>query len=295
LAPGGEHAVETALDPVTGLTDQNGAFTLLAVPAGQYVLRVMTPRITGGMAPPSTPEKPILWASEPVTVGDTDVSGIAVTLRHTFRVAGRIEFQGSKPGPAGQELRECCHVSVDHAAGMWGGASTTPDANGNFATGVAGGSYFLTAEDATGWQLKAVMFQGRDISDVPLEIKGDVSGIVILYSDDVSRIAGTVRNARGAPEANASVVVFPAADRQQWSGYGSRFPRRVRSATVSLTGTYAVTALPPGDYFVAAIPDTLIDSWLDPKILETISRTATRVPLAENEKRSLDLKVSAGR
>jgi hypothetical protein len=286
---------DVALDPVTGLSDQTGAFTLLGVPPGQYVLRVMTPRITGAPIPPSTPEKPILWASEPVTVGDADVSELTVQLRRTFRVAGRVEFLGSKPGPSGQALREYVNsISVLPAEATWGGAMTAVDANGTFETGVAGGSYLVSAEDMLDWNLKAVSFEGRDISDVPIDIKGDVSGIVIQYSDDVSRITGTVRTAQGAPDPGVFVVVFPV-DRQRWTSPRSPFPRRIRSTAVSASGTFAFMSLPPGDYFVAAIPDTLIDSWQDPKTLDALSRTATRVSLGENEKRSVDLRLAAAR
>ena len=294
LAPAGESPAELALDPVTGLTDQTGAFTLLGVPPGQYVLRVMTPRITGGPIPPSTPEKPILWASEPVTVADSAVSGLTVNLRPTFRVAGRIEFLGSKPAPSGVALTESVYISVYPASGQWGFVPASPGPNGIFATGVTGGSYFVWAEDFPPWHLKAVIFEGRDISDLAVEIKGDISAVVIQYSDDVSRISGTVHNAQGATESSASVVVFPA-DRQRWTGYGSRFPRRARSTGVSAIGTFAFAALPPGDYFVAAIPDALLDTWQDPKVLDALSRSATRVSLAENEKRTVDLKVTAGR
>jgi hypothetical protein len=54
-------------------------------------------------------------------------------------------------------------------------------------------------------------------------------------------------------------------------------------------------SLPPGDYLVAAIPERLLDTWQDPKVLESLSRSATRISLAESEKRSVDLKVAAGR
>jgi hypothetical protein len=294
LSPAGQIA-DVALDPVTGLSDQTGAFTLLGVPPGQYDLRVMTPRITGAPIPPSTPEKPILWASEPVTVADSDVSDLTVRLRQTFRVAGRVEFLGSKPGPSGQALRENVNgISVSSTLAAWGGAMAAVDAKGTFETGVAGGSYLVTAEDFDDWHLKTVMFEGRDISDVPVEIKGDVAGIVIQFSDNVSQIAGTVRTAQGAPDPGAFVIVFPA-DRQRWTRPVSPFPRRTRSTAVSASGAFAFMSLPPGDYLVAAIPAELLEGWQDPKVLEALSRSATRVSLAENEKRSVDLKVAAGR
>jgi hypothetical protein len=292
LMPAAENQAQIPWDPVTGVTDQNGEFTLLGVPAGSYTLRVMSPRITGGPIPPSTPDKPILWGSEPVTVADSDVTGLAVTLRHTFLLSGRLEFRGTKPPP--ENMRESVYVGVDPASGNWGGASTSPDATGTFATGVAGGSYYMTVEGPPGWYLKGVMADGRDISDVPLDVKGNVLGVVVVFTDETSEISGTVRTARGAAESAATVVTFPT-DRRLWSGYGSRFPRRVVSTPVGPSGSFALRALPPGEYFVAAIPDSLVETWRDPKVLEDLARMSSRVSLAENEKRSLDLRVTGAR
>jgi hypothetical protein len=294
LSQSTDNLADVTLDPVTGLTDQKGMFTLLGVPPGQYVLRVMTPRVFVPI-PPSTPEKPILWASEPLTVGDSDVSGMNITLRQTYRVAGRVEFLGSKPGPSGSPLREIANAfGLYPVAGTWGTSLTAFEGDGTFTTGVAGGSYIFNAEDFGDWNLKAVMFEGRDISDVPLEITGDISGVVIQYSDAVSQIAGTVRSPRGAADPGASVAVFPS-DRQRWTGSAARSSRRTRVTPVSIAGTFEFLALPSGEYFVAAIPDALLDTWRDPKVLDTISRTATRISLGENETRTVDLKVMAGR
>jgi Carboxypeptidase regulatory-like domain len=294
LAQAADTAAGLPLDPVTGLSNPTGAFTLLGVPPGQYVLRVMTPRITGTPIPPSTPEKPILWAAERVTVGDSDVAHLTVTLRHTFRVSGRLEFRGSKPPPTEAELTETVSIIMDPMDSTWGGASTVPDRQGTFVTGVAGGSYAVAIEGPAGWHLKHVLREGRDISDGSLEVKGDIADLVIVFAADVSQIAGTVRTSQGAPDGGATIVAFPV-DRRQWIGYGSRFPRRVVSTEARSSGAFTLTGLPAGDYFVAAIPDSLLDSWRDPKIMEGLAQSAIRVSLADNEKRSLDLRSAGGR
>jgi hypothetical protein len=288
LANAGANPAEVTLDPVTGLSDPNGVFSLLAVPAGQYALRVLT------QASSSTAENPVLWASVPLSIADTDVSDLTVALRPALRVSGRFEFQGTSPVPAGAALRECCRVSVSPNGGTWGRVLASPDATGVFMTAVPGGSYVVTAEPPPGWHLRAAMFEGRDISDMPIEIKGDVAGIVVMFSDDPTQIAGTVRNAQGSAAGNGSVVVFPT-DRRLWTGYSSLFNRRVLSRTIGPTGEFRITALPPGEYFVAAIPDALVDDWQDAKVLETLSRSATRVSLGEKDKKSLDLRMTGGR
>ena len=286
-------ALPQMLDPVTGLTNPEGDFTLLGVPPGQYVLRVMTPRIAGGTTPPSTPERPILWASETITVGETDLSNLTISLRSTFRVSGQIEFKGTSPVPTGEVLRESIRLALEPATGSWGGAATSVDAAGTFRTGVAGGTYFVTSVGPPGWYLDEVRFDGRDFFDLPIEIKGDVAGVQLVYSDQASQVAGTVRAGQGSGESSPLVIAFPS-DRRQWVGYSRRFPRRVVSGTVDRSGAFALTALPPGDYLLAAIPESL-ENWRDPKVLESIARSATRVSLARHEKRTVDLTLTAVR
>jgi hypothetical protein len=288
LAPAGANPAEVVLDPVTGLSDPSGAFSLLAVPPGEYVLRVLT------LPSSSTTADPVLWASLPLSVTDSDVSDLTVTLRPVLQVSGRLEFQGTSRVPPGAELRECCRVSVSPNSGAWGRVLASPDTAGIFTAAVPGGSYVVTAEPPPGWHLRAVMFEGRDISDMPMEMKADVAGIVVVFSDDPTQIAGTVRNAQGAADENGSVVVFPT-DRRMWTGYSSLFNRRVLSRPIGARGEFRITALPPGDYFLAAIPDTRVEDWQDAKVLESLSRTATRVSLGEKDKKSVDLRMTGGR
>jgi hypothetical protein len=57
-------------------------------------------------------------------------------------------------------------------------------------------------------------------------------------------------------------------------------------------GTFHLTSLPPGDYFVAAL-DRLEDAgdWQDPEFLRDISLRAVRVTLAERQSQTSTLRV----
>src|SRR6185436_16229733 len=100
--------------------DARGAFSFVGVPPGQYAIRVLKvpaptplppPRTDalvaigpaggsflmdsspGAPAPPPPPPlspDPTLWASQLITVGETDLAGVDVRLHTGVRVTGRI-------------------------------------------------------------------------------------------------------------------------------------------------------------------------------------------------------------
>ena len=84
------------LETVTGISDATGRFTLLGVPAGEYVLTHANAFLSRSMQQ----GQPAYWISQPVTVGADDLPDLIVPLRPALRVAGRMDFRaGSGPPP----------------------------------------------------------------------------------------------------------------------------------------------------------------------------------------------------
>ncbi len=106
-----------------------------------------------------------------------------------------------------------------------------------------------------------------------------------VYGSISRSIGGTVRNAAGS--ADASVSVFPV-ERRAWVDYGSS-PRRLQRVQPNQAGAYRITGVPAGEYFVAAVADDRSVDWRDPRHLDALSRIATRVTLADEESKALDL------
>ncbi len=282
-----DYASESGFETATALSDARGRFTFLGVPAGPYVLRVnKRPASSGSDMSPTGVDASVLWASESVVVGDTDVAGLAITLRPLLRVAGRFRFEGRQPPTMGQ--LEGLVVRLAPAGSGAVATYTQLDANGSFAIGVPGGLYAFRPQPPNGWFLKSVSLDGRDMSDEPLEIRSsDMPELLITCTDAAAELSGVVRTAQGAPDANATAVVFPA-NRKLWLSGGALI--RLRSARANRTGTYAFDDLPPGEYFVAAIDERRIDGWQDTRSLETISQTAVRMTIGAGEKALLDLR-----
>jgi len=138
----------SGLETAVTLTDAKGAFTLLAVPAGQYVLRALrvpqAPRpATPGLPAPIPPE-PTLWAAEPVVVADQNVA-LDVTLKPGLRVSGRFDFRGGASLPSPDRLQQI-PVTIEPVDNRDGGAIPPGhgDAAGGFTTfGLLPGRYFI--------------------------------------------------------------------------------------------------------------------------------------------------------
>ena len=96
-------------------------------------------------------------------------------------------------------------------------------------------------------------------------------------------ISGHVTDATSAPVSNYTVVVFPT-DRTKWSVT----PRLLRLARPAEDGSFEVSSLPPGEYWVAATDPVdgadVSGDWLKTETLERLSFRATRVTLTERQR-----------
>src|SRR4030095_6790653 len=121
------------------------------------------------------------------------------------------------------------------------------------------GRYFVRVGGAPqGWTFRGATLGGRDVTDSPLDIDGDVSGVVLTFTDRQTQLSGTVTAENGSPDA-ATVIAFPT-DPDAWVGYGSA-SRRLRTARVDKTGNYNVGSLPAGEYFVVAHSAPMVRDW----------------------------------
>ncbi len=314
------------LDTAITTSDAEGGFVFSSVPPGQYIVKVVSvprppvgtsdasaiavvrsgsvsvatpaPRSPAPSAPLPIPPDATLFAETGVAVGDADVNGVTLVLRPGPRVTGRAEFDGSGDRPDAITLAYV-RVTLDPVDGGklpdgLGVATGRIDENGHFITyGVPPGKYFVRVSALSDWFFKGAIYEGRDLADLPIELSTeDVSGVVLVFTDRPSSIAGTVR-AGQAPDGNAVVLAFPT-DQSDWGATGTA-PRRMRTARANADGSYLFPALPPGDYYLVAVHETFEDEWQDPAFLETIARSADQVHLAEGERKTQDLRTTTAR
>ena len=303
-------STDIGFETATTLSDATGRFTFLGVPEGRHHLRAIWAQVpaSGGQrgappparAQPTAPAPPLptlggftLWAARSITVGATDINDLAITLGAGFRISGRTEFVGGAAQPDPDAVRRMT-ATIDPADGRPFVSTTMGrgqfDEQGRLSTyQLPPGRYYLRINNPPpGWTLKRATVGGRDISNVPITLDRDVTGVVIMFTDNPSSLSGQVNSASGAPDPTATVLVFPA-DPGAWTDYGG-FPHRLFAIRVDRDGRYHAPRLPAGNYLAVAIADESTADWQDPTVLQTLSRLATTITVGDGEARSLPLK-----
>ena len=168
-------------------------------------------------------------------------------------------------------------------------SSSSAGVNGDLSfelTGLMDRQTFRIAMLPEGWFLKAVMYEGTDITDTGHEFRpGEaVSGIELVLTRRATTVSGTVQDDRGAPVADYTVVAF-STNPARW-GYQTRF---VRSARPDRDGKFTIRGLPPDDYFVTALEYVESGQEFDPDQLANWKNLATRVQLDEAAAKTVSL------
>ena len=292
LTPRSEYAFRTAVsEAAITFSDVNGQFLFPAVAKGDYWLQVTAvPDLVRGQVGPTRPN---LWLTVPVNVTDTNLTDLTLHLRRGFRVAGRINFEGN--GRLSPDSLRRVVITVESADARVlkppriSRIAVQPD--GSFAsTELPEGSYFLRLNSLPlGWVQLGATFEGRDISNVALTVDRDISGVLLKISDRGAELIGSVQNASGLKHSGATVLVFPV-ESSSWVDYGNT-PPGFRSSRTGVDGSYRVSGLLPGDYFVVAVAEEAAMDWQEGRLLKILAQVASRLTVTPGEAKSLNLRV----
>ena len=305
-----EPTATTAEATATTVSDSRGAFTFWGVPAGQYSLFVMKwPPASGGavssqmtvvqgpggssargVVVDGNPEepKPAYWAQQGLSVGDRPVQELPVAMRVGLRVSGKVVFDGADPPPR-QRIMPFLEPAATWLKPLSIG-ETTVAADGSFSLpGAPAGPYLLTIPVPTGWYVKSAVAAGRDLSDVPFSLTEDIKDVAVTISARGASVTGTVHDRNSKPDPTAGVIIFPV-DSRYWVDFSS-YARRIRDTRAERDGTFSLSGLPAGEYFIIAAAQSALD-WSTPQFFERLSQAATRITIAEGEKKTIDLQTA---
>jgi hypothetical protein len=277
-------------------SDASGAFMLLGIPSGDYVLKGrLYPRPLPGGNPAAALDETSLWLAAPITAGPADTTNLTLTVRAGLRAIGRVEFVGARTPPNAAAIQRI-GVRLQMAEGRTSSPIALDGrvrADSTFKTaGYPAGRYIANVLPNTvpqGWSVRSIMANGRDVSVEPLELTdADVTGLLVTFTDRTTTLSGTVTRA-GGPDPTAEIVVFPA-DSLAWKEIGA-VSRRRRVERVNRSGSFSITGLPPGDYFVAAAAGSRPGDRQDPAFLAALMPDATRVTLGDAGSATVQLAV----
>ncbi|HET9269210.1 MAG TPA: carboxypeptidase-like regulatory domain-containing protein [Vicinamibacterales bacterium] len=265
-------------------------------PDGVFGVSGMTPGTYLAIARGSGPLT-AQFAATTIEVAGDDVARVTLTMRPALTLNGRLVFDGaSPPALAGRRIpvqaltlnAATVTPSATDAAGAFSIATLLP---GRY---VLGGPLFFGAAstDSVTWTLQSVVADGRDITDLPLEITDSVpKDVVVTYGDRWQELSGRLTSASGAPAPGYTVIVFPA-NREYWLP-GTR---RIVTARPGTNGEFALSGpglatLPAGEYLLAAVTDIDRNEQYDPAFLATLVSAAVPVTLTPGGRTVQDLRI----
>ena len=267
----------------------DGTFRMKNVAPGDYALQMRTTTIDAGGT--SVQE----GASMPIVVSDIDLDNVVLQTSSGWSVSGQLTMDS---GLVPTAPRERVRVAPRPLSSGQTPIGQGPGHPGNADSGrvredwtfVASGVYGaarIRASVPDGWLVKAILQEGRDVTDTAFDMRSGetLSGIQIVLSNRVNSVAGQLVDDKGAPLADGTIIVF-AADAEKW-GEDSRFVRSVRP---DQEGKYQIRGLPPGEYLAVAIDYVEDGMWNDPEYLEAIWRYGHKVTLGESDAQTVALK-----
>ncbi len=287
----------------TGRSDKNGAFSIVNVAPGDYVLQsrmlqiamsgagdnmTFSARIGGG---PDASGSESEVGSLPVSVSGEDVANVVLVTSKGASAAGHLTFEGGAAPKSLTNIR-VMPMSADADGGpmmVMGGANMVK-ADGTFEVrGLSGTRLFRLANVPAGWTVKSVRVNGADITDTGVEFKAGeaMTGIEIALTSKLAQVAGTVTGSGSEPVKDYTLVVF-AEDPQRWTLPNTRY---VAGRRPDQNGRFEVKPLPPGSYYAAAVDYLPDGEWNDPDVLERLKVNAKKFTLDEGESKTLELKI----
>jgi hypothetical protein len=222
-----------------------------------------------------------------VDVAGADRDDVHVQLESPVLLSGRVVIDTPQDRTA-LEVRSSTLGVVAESAGVIGsGGRTSVQITGttmDFAMDLRPGEYVLRMFGGTGF-IKSIVARGREHAGMPIDVTGDLGGVVVTVTSRPATLEGRVGDRDGGTASHAAVICFPT-DPARWRRYGPS-PDRLLSVPVR-SGRYEIS-LPGGEYFVIAVDAELADAWKDPAFLEAAAARATRVTVVWGEVGARDL------
>ena len=269
-----------------------GQFIVSGVTPGDYAIHVST----GNWRFPTPDDKGNReMGYAPVRV-DTDVDGLVVATAKPAKVAGRIVFEGGAPDQGPSKLSVMARPDDTSGRGhmMFGPqmpAAVREDLSFEL-DGLFGPQLLMVMGPPRGWIIKSVKYRGDDVTETAVEFKSssDPRLLEVTLTNQGAVVTGRVLDDNGKESPDALVVLLPA-EVSRWRP----FPGTPAIAPRS-DGTFTIGPVRAGEYVVAAVTGMSMARLFDPsaraEIAERIVRAGERIVLVENDKHSVDLRIT---
>ena len=287
--------------PKVAMLAPDGTFAFDNIPPGDYVLQVSTP--INGLRPKVDDGKLMVPRTEfgmrRLTITEEAPPPVLIRTTPGATVRGKVVAEGADAPPRTMAVFPFPADTDQSFAIGYGVTGMTRNDDGSFViTGVTGPRRFTMAAPVSteNWYIKEARVRGADALDSPFDFgleARELDDVEVVVSPAGAALTGTVTTPGGDPAAEYAVLVF-STDSSKWY----RYSQWMRMSMMTFGGELYVNGLPPGSYYVVALSNAtdVVTSgdWQDPATLEKLAARASRIDLAEGEKRMLNLRLSAG-
>ncbi len=290
----------SGLEGGIALTDAAGRFSLAGVPSGHYELSALkipqaaaAPSLvtatvetasgslamaTSDTSYPTIAAGPTLWVTKPIDVGGEPIEGLVLTAARGARMVGRVAFDADEPPPSAAVL---ARMSV--GLQTWRSSPSSISTlrvreDGTFATAeYRPGQYVVFGGPPPGWVIASVRQRGRDLLKAPFDLgTEDITDVVLTLTKHLVTLTGVVTTAAGRPDADATVVAIVAGSVVG----GSRVWPAMIQARVETNGSFTMARVLPGDYYVVAIDDAVLDQRMNARLHAALIAAGRRMTIA---------------
>ena len=300
----------------TGGTSRRGGAQNLAAAGGVFELRDVSPgnheilvEVTAPGVPAPPPVAPIIpggggvivaslggrqlvtaTGRARVSVGNSDVDGVVVTLGSAVDVPGHLRLDGQAGATA--PTLDRLNVQLTPFSGGTIGTDvqppqpSRPNTDGSFTIqNVLPGEYRIgVASLPAGFYIKDARIGGHDLFSEPLNVSASFSGsLEVVVSAGASQLDGTVTGEDLQPVAGIQAVLIPDQHRDRVDLY--------KTALSDQNGRFRMQGIVPGNYKVFAWRGIDQFAWFDADLMKRYEQKGQPVVIREASRETVQVKI----
>jgi hypothetical protein len=269
--------------------------------AGDYSIDVhINPPFVPGQTYRSDTER---FGSARISVAPSSVENVTIVVGRGATATGRIVFEGGTPAPP--IPKQPIYLPFHNSDGQ-NCRSGQPIIAADWTfriEGLAGTCSGVQTTTFGRWTLKAVMHGGENLLErqVTFETGQNLSDVQLIFTDKRTELTFQVSDERGQLTRDYVVIAFPV-DKARWTDSPrylrtyAPMPQEMVASRIVTMGSAAIElpanvleqmrrevllGLPAGDYYVLAVDDIETEASRDPRILEQLTSSASRVSVSD--------------
>jgi protocatechuate 3,4-dioxygenase beta subunit len=256
----------------------DGTFEISDIPAGSYYVSV------------SSPDNSARSASIPVTISNSDVEGLVLSIAPLVSIEGRLSVEGQVSGL--NALMIMLRPWADGAPVQAPSSSPppqTPNADGIFAfRGTIPGEYRLAFYGLPAdLHVKEIRYNNRNVVDEAMQISASDGGTLnIILSAKSGQVTGTVVDEKLQPVQAIQAVLVPDRHRERTDLF--------KTVLTDQAGRFNFRGISPGDYKIFAWEALEPNAYFDPAVLERFEQRGKALHVAESSTQDVQVMLIPG-